>query len=444
VRKVSVLSGALVLGLVGAVLAARQPPDALPVEPPKPRAVIGPADAGARPAAEPNKENPAVAFTTAPKLWAATDVTIRSVRTVAWSRDGLFFAVEGVRGDPQNQQWASFVFAIHEKEFHTLALGGANTRGDLVGFAPIGRALLTAKREYDLVSGFHWLRYESLPEDIEQAIKVGYTPKVRTVDLDPNETREYAFAPDGKTFRTVGIVREPSGTATKLDVLEVDAVTGKPVKSLLKVESGAYALSDNGKRFATANQEFTKVTVYDVDRGAKVSEYALTGPPLAELPQIEPQWRTGKQDQEHPVLMLSPDGHTLLVSRSVGQNVLVNAETGEALPELAGLKDVRVSAEPHAFSADGRLFAAPGVIYKPRTVTTRPGGFEKPKEVTVWTTGPSFLAVWDTRTGKALKTWNRPARVLFHPTQPMIAILEQNVDNTRIGLWNFSAEAEKK
>lgn len=57
-----------------------------------------------------------------------------------------------------------------------------------------------------------------------------------------------------------------------------------------------------------------------------------------------------------------------------------------------------------------------------------------------------FLNVWDTRTGKLVKSWpaNFPV-VAFHPTKPILAVLEHNGQNqTRLGLWDFAAEVPAK
>ena len=56
----------------------------------------------------------------------------------------------------------------------------------------------------------------------------------------------------------------------------------------------------------------------------------------------------------------------------------------------------------------------------------------------------SFLAVWDTQTGKIVKTWEMSPTVAFNPTRPILAVLEDNEGDTRLGLWDFSAEAGEK
>src|SRR5262249_22931984 len=60
--------------------------------------------------------------------------------------------------------------------------------------------------------------------------------------------------------------------------------------------------------------------------------------------------------------------------------------------------------------------------------------------------GGRYLSVWETETGKQLRQWSgSPTAVAFHPSKPILAIFEPNGDTaTRIGLWDFAADAEKK
>ena len=90
-----------------------------------------------------------------------------------------------------------------------------------------------------------------------------------------------------------------------------------------------------------------------------------------------------------------------------------------------------------AFSGDGRYSRSRN---HPRT--SEEGGMP-----TRWSHADgssSFLTVWDTQTGKVLKTWTAGPYAAFSPTRPLLAVLERNGDSTRIGFWDFAAEVEKK
>ncbi|MDY3555810.1 hypothetical protein R5W24_004956 [Gemmata sp. JC717] len=125
----------------------------------------------------------------------------------------------------------------------------------------------------------------------------------------------------------------------------------------------------------------------------------------------------------------------------VSRVVVLNAGTGAELPELEGKKDLFVGPGPHCFTADGRLLVAVCEAYR---AEASPDRGEK-KQVSRSYSG-LVLTVWDTQTGKALKTWNENgAIVALCPTKPLLAVLEPNgVSETRLGFWDFSAEVEKK
>jgi hypothetical protein len=55
--------------------------------------------------------------------------------------------------------------------------------------------------------------------------------------------------------------------------------------------------------------------------------------------------------------------------------------------------------------------------------------------------GRPRLTVWETATGKVVRTWQGTvSAVAFHPTRPVLAVLEPHGTETRLGLWDFSAQ----
>lgn len=142
-------------------------------------------------------------------------------------------------------------------------------------------------------------------------------------------------------------------------------------------------------------------------------------------------------------MAFSPDARRLFVSRAIGQSVVLNAETGKTMPPLESAAQSRLRAEAHAFTGDGRLLAMRGTSYGDVNMMVPDG--QKGRVVAVRREVATFLAVWDTESGKVVKRWDSSPRVLFHPSKPVLAILEPNGENqTRLGLWDFSAEVEKK
>ncbi|MBM3981061.1 MAG: hypothetical protein FJ304_12390 [Planctomycetes bacterium] len=136
--------------------------------------------------------------------------------------------------------------------------------------------------------------------------------------------------------------------------------------------------------------------------------------------------------------MFSNDGRRFVVSRTAGQTVVVNADTGSALPALQQLPLARTSPHRHAFTADGRLLVLAWT--DAREPKKMPGGGPG---LGGFAPRPTALSVWDTRTGKLLKSWPSSPRVAFHPTKPILAILEPNgTENTRVGFWDFAADGK--
>jgi RNA polymerase sigma factor (sigma-70 family) len=424
--------------VAGAVYASRDADPPQQAEPPKP---VATAKAEPAPQQKPDpdaKPGDAVAFTTSPRLQRATDLRVTSVSDVSWSPDGKSLIVTGMSSLPD---WKGRRVAViltdvaDERKSNRFEYPLAKS-GSLARFTPDGKRIVTDVREYQLVSGRHELDF--LEIDPKWAGGIG---PVARVQLDATETHGYAFAPDGKTFRTVATERDATAGPTKLDVSEVDATTGKTLKSLLKVDYAPHVLSPDGKRLATLEKS-GKVTVYDVDRGAQLATGKLPDPPAIAAVMGKGGLPVGPGgERESPAmavfLSFSPDGRRLVVSRAIGQTVVLNADTGEALPALERTDAVRTVPGANAFTGDGRLLVLSGSRFSSR----------KGPGVPPWdalTQSGNFVAVWDTKTGKLLKSWDRSAKVAFNPVRPLLAILERNDDETRLGLRDFAAEVGKK
>ena len=145
-------------------------------------------------------------------------------------------------------------------------------------------------------------------------------------------------------------------------MLEVDAVTGGAAKSLLKTDSSPHALSADGKRFAVFDADRSRVTIHDLDRGEKHSSAAL----------VDPEPNMPKPSWTDLALAFSRDGRRLFASRGRERVYVLNADTGELLPRLEGMKEVALFSQwehaqglkpildVHAFSGDGRLLVTQG------------------------------------------------------------------------------------
>ncbi|HEV3386644.1 MAG TPA: RNA polymerase sigma factor [Gemmata sp.] len=461
VRKVFLLGMfATAIAVVGVVYAAQPVLDPPTADPPKSAPIAGKFEEVKETAPDGKPGDKPIAFTNTPKLRHTIDIDLLGDLTVFWNAQGTHLAIGANKGK---------VFVVQNVSVDTSFKNqlAYPYYSQLAGFTADGKHYLVELREYRLVSGLHQLRASGDLTRPEQQRGME-----STIELDPKETEGYAFSADGKTFRTVAIYRDPKERwkINKLQVLEVDAVSGKQIKSLLTTDSGAYTLSTDGKRLAVLGQD-DKVVVYDVDRAAKLSSYQLAGseknaPKYAEFSNHLNVKYTS------PSLTFSPDGHRLIVCRGIGntqdygdgskgadmifvikggigQTVVLNADTGEPLPPLEGGECLDTNAGSHSFSANGRLLALCGDRFE--IGKQKLGEKEQPEHLRTQILAKSrnrFLTVWDTQTGKILKTWDtwdQSPQLAFNPVRPILAIFESRGDDrTRLGLWDFSAEFTEK
>lgn len=367
-----------------------------------------------------------------PRLHQAfdTDLSGRFVSELHWSPDGRRLAIGGIDGHKKQAAVYVFSMADHDTSEPSVERITPEPGAELVGFTPDCKHVATECREYDLVSGRHKLTFwEPKREDPPQTTS---TKPVRTVKLQSDLTVGYAFAPDGKTYRTIA-PEVDDDRIKKLQVREVSASTGKTIRLLLELEGefDSYQLSNDGNRLVTAQEE--SIVVHDISNGKKKTlpfprPKAKGDPPAlrpATVPDPVPEDNpSGVQEDRKPITVaISPNSKVVFASRDESLPILLDADTGKAFPQLQG--DDRISAlapQPEAFSSDGRLIAVIGSRTRKNKVEV-------------------FLNVWDTHTGKVLKSWSRYVQgVAFHPTKPLLAILERNGEQTRLGLWDFSRE----
>lgn len=396
---------------------------------------------------EPKREEKGDARPGAPELRRAFDVDLKNVQDAIWSPNGSQLAVTGTF----DKQGAVRVFAMTEDGKPELGYRSlAREPGErLVGFTPNSKQVITELREYELVSGFHKLTFWEPAKDDPNFLR-----PTATVSLQPERTHWCAFAKDGKSYRavvsekrTIQTKRDPvaDGPAVgdvferdlivKLAVREVSAETGKTIRTLqtMQGEFDSFQLSRDGSLLAVGQTD--GVTICSIPSGKKVFTPLIPKPrknpgtprPRPATPMAEPEPVNNSDLPGELSVEMSPNGNVVLASRSSERPVAINGATGKVLPALEDAESLFVFEGQSSFSADGRLVAVVGN----RVVRGR---------------NDPFLKVWDTHTGKLLKSWSTSrVTVAFHPTKPFLAILEPHEQRTRLGLWDFSAEvAEEK
>ncbi|WP_171475125.1 sigma-70 family RNA polymerase sigma factor [Frigoriglobus tundricola] len=447
VRKI-VVFGALV-AMAGAVFAATARDDEPLVET-TPSAVAAKIDDAPplKPAPEPKS---GTAYVDAPRIAAGWDIPLAVPSRVVWAPTGSRLAVAGTVRNPEQQNDLGYLaFVVMEytgkPEPENPSRNRMPKNGSLVGFTTDGKQLITDRRESHLLSGVHQLVYWDPAKAVRPGLGahfvLGDDAKLRTVTFEGADLHGfaysygfqrngYAFAPDGKSFRALRYRRSPNSTPKTMEVIEIDTATGRAGKPLMRIDYGAHAFSSDGKRLAVVDMTSGTVRAFDLERWEKPELFEFT------LPPEKTQWVFDGS----LVISFSPDGKRLAVSFGVARSFILNVETGKPLAALEGSHVLDGEPSCFSFSPDGRLFAGCGQAIKLEITVDNGNARTQPVR------GDSFLAVWDTDTGRAVKTWSRRSlsAVAFHPARALLAVAEPSGDGeTRLGFWDFAADAEKK
>ncbi|HYH68650.1 MAG TPA: RNA polymerase sigma factor [Urbifossiella sp.] len=428
------LGGALVLTLPTGVALALGGSEPSPASPP----VQNPPAAVAAPAAGPQPAPGAVPPVKLglPRLKRTTNLPLRTVSGVAWGRDGAWMAVVGT--DTTNLQDPSAVALVVLAPGDPKAVPGKlplPAQSGLVGFTADGATVLAATRETGLVNSEHLLHRVKVSvanangaERPVALVRDGDDPEAvvdGAEELTPAGPQELRF-----------LIRSGARVAVWRAGLKFEAQ--RPLGGFGGTFSDLRLTPDGGRVVAQAGQGV--VEGYDAATGKRL----WATEPAAKLPEVKlapraVSSREGRIPSAGLAVGLSRDGRRAVVARGPQTPVLVlDLDTGKALPLPADLGPV-VPAGPVAVSGDGALAALAYTPLVPLDGQAKGGG---PKfEPGTHTYGLTQLTVWDTATGSVVKTWPRPvAALVFHPSRPVLAVLEPYGNWTRLGLWDFAAQ----
>jgi hypothetical protein len=303
----------------------------------------------------------------------------------------------------------------------------------VLGFTATGRELLTATQEGEYISGEHSVRVWEVGTRA-LADGPGAAREVALAASPPRPLEETATAAaPGAADHEVRYLRPAAGKAGagRVEVRRLDLRNGEVSTA------GAFEGTFRATRFTPAAERvvgFTEggaVECYTADGGKRLW---ASGPP--------PDRPAGRvvlgQGQEVPnvtLVAVARDGSCVLaVHRTpVSAAVLLAGDTGKALPTPEGID--RVAGIAAAVSGDGRLAA---LSYAPLVDIGARAGSGK---VLVYAHERPRLSVWETATGRVVRSWLGSASALaFHPTRPVLAVLEPTPSGSRLGLWDFSAQ----
>ncbi len=452
------LGGVLALSLVAGVVAAGSGanPAAAPI--PQPPPVVAVAEE-AQPPADPKgpKTKVKTAGVGAPRLQEAIDLPVRNGRRVVWSPAGDRFVVTfppepgpGTAMGPGGDGGEALLVVRTDGQNGPRVFGSTpgHAPDQFVDFTPDGKELLLTRREYGLVSGRHLASFHGFgvvgrpgpggllsgppagPEDGEGGAgpagqRLSLVPYSKRFPLDNEQTDDFAFAPDGKCYKTLVVTRRDETGIREVEVRRVSTETGKSLDPAEKI-SGSFRtlrLTADGKRVFHTHAQLA----YSVGcEGWTVSpDVSLADPSESAAGQT-------------PLLVPSRDGGRVLYGRSISKMVVLDGATGKLLPALEGVDLVDAQRVLAAFSGDSRLLAASYTRFEKREIDPK-NGFGRPR--TEIKAAEQRLAVWDTTTGKLIRSWpGRVTALAFHPSRPVLAVLEPNGAQTRLGLWDFAAE----
>jgi RNA polymerase sigma factor (sigma-70 family) len=416
----AVLGGLVTLSLVAGVsLAAGLAghPDPRPADPLRPPAVTQP-DAAALP---PPKDGSAKGHTA--RLSRTLDLGLRTVSDVAWSPDGAWLAVTGTAGTPPGAPDGVgpntlLVVAARGQDHPPAETLPQHAR--LLGFTAGGRQLLTETREDGLISGAHHLQvwHISGPQWKGPLAREARVVPSAPFPVDPPDAE---YAPGVALNEVRFLVREGG----EVRVFAMDLTEGKPKR--LGAVRGAFPLVQftPNRRQMVAVSEAGEVGLYQTS-GERVWVTPPAPKPLA-MP-----FDRGLEAKLPSLVAVAKDGSRLVAVRGWAVPLVLDATTGEGLPPPEGVGVVEPTG-PAAVSGDGRLAA---LAYLP--IVARPAGWDITSGVH-HSRGAPQLTVWETATGKVVRTWKgRAAGVAFDPSRPVMAVLEANGAVTRLGLWDFA------
>lgn len=376
--------------------------------------------------AEPKLDVPPAAkvdYTTKPRLQKTMDLQ-PNVHGLAWSPDGKWLIVNG----PSVVFWDIAAGSRAE-----LNLGLWN---HFVGITPDSKHVVTVLRESGLLSGLHAARFWKITGPAKGGAGPmgggGFRPaasreymfeQTKELAIDPETVHQYGFPADGESIRTIRLTKAKSGMVSRVEVFEVKfgEAEGRTVFAT-DGECDLVALSPSGGRVALMNNK--SITLHDI-AGKKKTVFD-------QLPVQNPL----KENTQKRFAKFSPDESKLITSLG-GRSPVILSVSGDKPVVLEELAAHSIDEREATFSPNNRLVAIRGARDEKKPGEPLPG--PGPSVRTSYT-----LSVWDAHTGKIVKSWDYYTVAAFHPSKPLLAIVEPNGGGSRLGFWDFSAESVGK
>jgi RNA polymerase sigma factor (sigma-70 family) len=330
----------------------------------------------------------------------------------------------------------------------------------VIGFLQDQPILVMYRREVGRINAVNQLEFWEMPE-VEPKPRVNGVGHLRTpdrvVNLDVEDGRPFALLPDGTSVMSI-VERTTSDMTGKKTVAGytfrlIDTTSGKPIRDVLKAPgTPRFKLSRDGRSLYLGIFEkgVCALERWDVDSGKRKWR--------REIAKLQ-GWEKVKGHILVPIL-LSPDGKML--AATVPATSL--NEAGDYPYRLrlfetaAGTEGARLEDQAdwfnngYSFSADGRLLVGEARKDERTNPPPKDRRIRIPPEIArrAAARANSRLLIWDTQSGKVLKSWPGQASAAFSPAQPILAILEtetstepdgdnrKQVTSSILGLWDVA------
>jgi hypothetical protein len=343
-----------------------------------------------------------------------------------WSPDGKLLALRTAE---------KFITVFDATTLKPRALVQTN-KPHAIGFFRDQPVLVTDRREAGQINGESKLEFWKVPELGKNRPTLS-TPTDVT-QLDPDDGEPFALLPDDKSVLCVAYraALDHSGKGVQYNAMFriVDVGTGRLVREVLQFQySGTltHCVSPDGKSLylGSFGNGVGRLECRAISTGKQVWEREISKFTDAEWEQVREPFRRAQIS-----VIASPDGK--LIAASFPRKPFQRGPNSSLPSELClfdaatGAPGVRPEGQParfingESFSSDSRMMS--GKMF---------GGRLGPK-----------LVIWDTKSGKILKSWLGNASAQFSPTRPVATILEY-VDDSEgnrqfktsiLGLWDVA------
>jgi RNA polymerase sigma factor (sigma-70 family) len=348
---------------------------------------------------------------------------------LTWSHDGKLLAL-GIADESAMQQY----IRVYDTAALTPLAIVQTKSWRVIGFYRDQPVLVMYHRGEGQINVESKLEFWRIPEPGKAFASLDTPTKVTL--LDPADGTPFALIPGDQSVLCVA-ERNVRGASDRSSQVRftfriIDLGTGRLVQEVLQLQcSGSltYCVSPDGKNLFLG--------IFDGEKGTGRLECWATDTGKRSWKKEIAEIASGKQLPKllQMPITVSPDGKLIaaIVPRKsppeASDTVLSEFRLFDA---ATGAEGTRLEGQPTSFSNAISFSNAGRMLINGSTLSTSPHNWE--------------LAIWDTKSGKILKSWPGNANAQFSPSRPVVAILEythgyegnKQISISILGLWDVS------